>query len=258
MDNSDGAPWYTEQPELPDTNHWGTSNSHGAPPQCGANSRFNDSADSITTLRDTTESATWTPLIREASHYEVYWSIVNTDWTDANALYVIHPSQGSDDSMRVNQQFAGLDWHYLGTYYFDVDTSGYVRVVVDTFCTGPVVRADCIFFKQADPPPDVSNLVAQKDGTPDIAHVHLTWTPLASVYYPVDYYTVFRNSTAGFTPSSGDSLGLATGASYVDSNATGVVGTNYYYVVHAVDTKGNKSGYSDQVGEFDKYLTKVK
>ena len=74
----------------------------------------------------------------------------------------------------------------------------------------------------------------------------------------VDYYIVFRDTTPAFTPTSGDSIGEATGSDFLDVGAAGTVGTNYYYAVQAVDKAGNKSGYSNQVGEFDKLLGNAK
>jgi hypothetical protein len=247
VDNSHGAPRYTEQ-----GTHWATSSSNGVHDSCYTDSRYNESP------RDTSESATWRPNITVADCYDIYWMIVNTDWTDANALYVIHPSVGPEDSIRVNQQFAGSSWHYLGTAYFDTDNSGYVMLVNDSLCTGPVVRADCIKFMQSAgdvvPPNDVTDLMAQKSKN----HIGLTWTPSFDMCSGVDHYIIFRNTTPGFTPQASDSIGSSTEASYVDSNAAGTVGTNYYYFIQAVDGAGNKSGFSNHVGEFDKTLNNSK
>jgi hypothetical protein len=42
---------------------------------------------------------------------------------------------------------------------------------------------------------------------------------------------------------------------YTDAGAAGVVGTNYYYIVKAVDALGRKSAESNKVGEFDHSLS---
>jgi hypothetical protein len=202
--------------------------------------------------------AKWTPNITYADYYDVYWIIVSTDWTDANALYEIHASDGQVCSFRVNQQFCTA-WKYLGSAYFDTDTSGYVMVYSDNLCTGPVVRADAIKFLQTAwpdtiPPNTVTDLAADKSGD----DVYLSWTPVCDNYTGVDYYIVFRNTTPNFTPTSGDSIGEALTPGYTDPVAVGTPGTNYYYVVRAVDKVDNKGDYSNQVGEFDKNLLNAK
>jgi hypothetical protein len=148
-------------------------------------------------------------------------------------------------------------WKYLGTWYFDTDNSGYVQIVADTtaFDFGPVVRADALKFVQAKgdsiPPETVDDLKGQKSGD----DIYLSWTAVNDTYMGVDYYIVFRSTTPNFTPTSGDSVGEALTTSYLDA---GAVGTDYYYVVRAVDTVGNKGDYSNQVGEFENDLTNVK
>jgi hypothetical protein len=74
-------------------------------------------------------------------------------------------------------------------------------------------------------------------------------------YTGVAYYIVFRSTTPDFTPTSGDSIGEALTASYLD---VGAVGTDYYYEIRAVDNVGLKGDFSNQVGEIDKDLSNVK
>lgn len=241
VDNEDGPPWYTES----DTSDWATSGSAAY----GANSRY------AVSPRDTAATATWTPVIPVADYYEVYWIIVYTDWTDQNALYIVNTSDGKVDSMRVNQEYC-LDWTYLGTYYFDTDTSGSVTVVADNLCVGEVVRADAIKFLQAKGdlvPPEISGLEAEKSS----GDIHLSWRG-EDYQSGINHYIIFRNTSAYFTPTSGDSIGESATTSYLDIGAAGTVGTNYYYAAQAVDNVGLKSGYSNQVGEFDRSTVNVK
>jgi hypothetical protein len=240
VDNEDGAPWYTEDSDTT----WGTSGSSAY----GANSRYS------TSPKTPPVWAKWTPNITFADYYDVYWIIVNTDWTDANALYEIHSSDAMVGSYRVNQQFC-TDWKFLGTYYFDTDTSGYVMVINDSLCTGPVVRADAIKFLQAKgdttPPPAVDDLKVEKSG----GDAYLSWSPVTDIYTGVAYYIVFRSTTPAFIPTSGDSIGEALTPEYLD---VGAIGTDYYYVVRAVDNVDLKGDYSNQVGEVDKNLLNAK
>jgi hypothetical protein len=75
--------------------------------------------------------ATFTPNLPQAGNYDVYaW------WTaDSNRAvdvpYIVHYSGGSTDTVRVNQELGGGGWTYLGTYYFDAGTSGYVEISDD-------------------------------------------------------------------------------------------------------------------------------
>jgi len=246
VDNEDGAPGYTEQ------GTWGTSSSSAY----GANSRYHTTP----LAPDTVVWAQYLADIPVADYYDVYWVIVNTDWTDANALYTVSSGATSLDTQRVNQQFTANQWQYLGTYYFPAGTgTGQVRIHGDNLCTGPVVRADAVKWLQtawADtiPPGIVTDLVAEKSAS----DINLSWTPADDIYTGIDYYIIFRNTTPGFTPTSGDSIGEASGPSFLDPGAAGTVGTNYYYAVQAVDKAGNKGNYSTQVGEFDRSTVNAK
>jgi len=240
VDNEDGGPTYTEQGP-----GWGTSGSSGY----GANSRFNPSP------QDTSRSATFAPDLPGSEYYDVHFIHPgNTTNSSDNALYVIHSAAG-DDSLRINQDQLVAQWRYLGTYWFDAGTSGYVMIVNDSLSTPDVVRADAMRFQQAKgdtiPPETVDDLRAEKSGD----DIYLSWTEVSDIYMGVDYYIVFRSTTPNFTPTGGDSVGEALTPGYLD---IGAVGSDYYYVVRAVDTVGNKGEYSNQVGEVDVDLTNVK
>jgi hypothetical protein len=249
VDNADGAPWYTEQPAV---NHWHNSSSGWL-----GLSRYNDAGDD--TLWDgTIETATFTPTIPVADYYDVWWYIVGTTWVSSDVEYRVHPSTGPDYSRRVSQYGTGNVWKYLGVWYFDTDNSGYTQIVVDTtaFESGPVVRADAFKFLQTSatdtiPPGTVTDLTVDKSG----GDIFLNWSAVYDMWTGVDYYIIFRSTTPDFTPTSGDSIDEASGPGYLD---VGAVGTDYYYVVRAVDKAGNKGGYSSQVGEVNKALGNAK
>jgi hypothetical protein len=251
VDNEDGAPAYTEQPDSLTGNHW-----HNSVSGWLGLSRYNDAADD--TLWDgSSETATFTPDIPVTDYYDVWWYIVNTTWTSSSVEYKVHPSVGSDYSTRINQVATGNVWKYLGTWYFDTDNSGYVQIVADTtaFDNGPVVRADAFKFIQAKgdtiPPETVDDLAIEKSG----GDISLSWTEVYDIYTGVDYYIVFRSATPDFTPTPGDSIGEALTGEYLDA---GAVGSDYYYEVQAVDNVGLKGDFSNQVGEVDVDLTNVK
>jgi hypothetical protein len=69
----------------------------------------------------------WTPTIPTAGAYQVYvW------WTEADTRSDTVPITvsyaGGTQTVQVNQQQGGGQWHLLGTFPFDAGTSGYVEV----------------------------------------------------------------------------------------------------------------------------------
>jgi hypothetical protein len=89
--------------------------------------------------------------------------------------------------------------------------------------------------------------------------VVLEWSAVTEDVYgneeTVDYYIIYRDTSADFVPLSEDSIGLAMGTSFLDSNCgAGDVNLNYYYAVQAVDAMGYESKSSEKVGEFDQLL----
>ena len=73
-----------------------------------------------------------------------------------------------------------------------------------------------------------------------IHSVSLTWSPSASA--GVTGYNVLRATSPTETPTFVAFVGLAT--SYTDTNVQ--AGPTYYYVVQAVDSVNNTSGFSNQ------------
>jgi len=74
----------------------------------------------------------------------------------------------------------------------------------------------------------------------------------------IDYYIVYRSTQPYFEPTAGDSIAGNKGNSYTDPGAAGTVGTNYFYMVKAIDPRKNLAEVSNQVGEFDTGLTAAK
>jgi len=97
-------------------------------------------------------------------------------------------------------------------------------------------------------PDPVSDLVAQ----PSAGDLVLTWS--APSGKAVVRYVVYRDTSGGFEAGPEDSIGGTTDTTYLDAGAIGATGTNYFYVVKAVDDIGQKSDPSGTVGEFDATL----
>jgi hypothetical protein len=86
--------------------------------------------------------------------------------------------------------------------------------------------------------------------------LRLTWSPVTEDVNgdpeTVTHYTIHRGSEAFFTPSAGNIISQTSGTSHIDMFDTlGDPGTNYFYVVCAVDVGGNVSDGSAPAGEFD-------
>ncbi|QDV73591.1 fibronectin type III domain-containing protein [Botrimarina mediterranea] len=94
-----------------------------------------------------TETATvqYRPDLPEAGFYPVYtWARPGTDRA-TDQLYRVHHSGGATE-VKVNHQMVGNGLVYLGTYYFDEGTEGYVEISNKSSEAGKVVIADMIRF----------------------------------------------------------------------------------------------------------------
>ena len=130
-----------------------------------------------------------------------------------------------------------------------------------TSAQGSSVVADAMRFlyHHALPPDEVPPApVANLTVTLDQGDLSLSWsavtTDSAGSPETTSYYVVYRDEDPGFSPGPGDSIAGVTETSYLDPGAAGDTLTNYFYIVHAVDTSANKSSDSARVGEFDIYL----
>jgi len=197
-------------------------------------------------------TATWTTAIDSAGNYAVFFWVNHGDYT-SDAQYIIHTVSGPDTV--IGDQNYEQDWNYLGTFPF-ADTA---RVTVTNyFTTGAYVIADAIQWLYVSPigsgaPPAAVADLASHTSAGDIV---LTWTAVTTDTLgnpeTVDGYVIYRNSDPAIIPS--DSIGTATGTEYTDPGAAGSTGTNYFYVIKAVDDGQAKSEASNRAGEFDRGL----
>jgi len=100
-------------------------------------------------------------------------------------------------------------------------------------------------------PDPVNDLIAQ----PSSGDLVLSWSPPSSK--AVTRYVVYRDTTGGFEAGPDDSIGGTTDTTYLDAGAIDAVGTNYFYIVKAVDDIEQKSDPSGTVGEFDIHLLSI-
>src|SRR6185503_10847215 len=91
-----------------------------------------------------TATARYTPNIATAGFYPVYaWARSGSD--RVNQLYKVTHAGGTTD-VRVNHRRVGNGYVYLGWYYFNAGTGGYVEVSNQSNEAGGVVIADHIRF----------------------------------------------------------------------------------------------------------------
>jgi hypothetical protein len=97
------------------------------------------------TSKTETAYARYTPKLPEAGFYPVYaWTSSGGDRATDQLYRVHHP--GGDTEVKVNHRRVGNGPVYLGTYYFDDGTDGYVDVSNRSETADSVVVADMIRF----------------------------------------------------------------------------------------------------------------
>lgn len=128
VDNDDGAPSYTE------TGTWTTS---GTPGYLDSTYRY------ANTSAFTTATARWRPTVAEAGWYPVYVWFLQGDNRAADVRFVVHHA-GGETLVPISQEVHGQTWHFVGEFYFDAGTSGFVEITNTSADTGQVVIADAV------------------------------------------------------------------------------------------------------------------
>jgi fibronectin type 3 domain-containing protein len=130
-----------------------------------------------------------------------------------------------------------VDTNYTDTGLTNYTTYYYVVSGVNTVGEGPDSNeASATPQPDTTPPAAPTNLVA----TPGDGEVDLDWDD--NTEGDLATYSVYRDTTSG-GPYSQIKTGLTVSA-YTDTTVTN--GTTYYYVVTALDTSSNESGYSNE------------
>lgn len=74
-----------------------------------------------------TATARYTPNLPEAGFYPVYcWTRDGADRLNDQLYRIVHT--GGTSEIRINHRMVGKGWIWLGTYYFDAGTGGYVEI----------------------------------------------------------------------------------------------------------------------------------
>jgi uncharacterized lipoprotein YddW (UPF0748 family) len=235
VDNEDGSPDFVT------VGSW-AEGAYGNPYNTNYNWAYGGSGD---------RTATWTPDLPYDGIYDVfaYWVQGTNRATDAP--FIIRHLDGAD-TIRVNQETNGEQWYKLGSYPFESGTDGDITLTNDA---DQIVIADAVRWKYMEalgpdaPPAAVMDLTSQKSGM----DIMLTWSEVTTDTLgnpaTIDGYVVYRNSDPTSVPA--DSIGATPSAGFTDPGTAGSSGTNYYYIVRAVDDAQEKSAHSNMVGEID-------
>jgi len=164
---------------------------------------------------------------------------VSLDWNDNGegdlAGYNIHRSQ-TDGGPYSQIDSVGLTSAYTDTGLTGGTTYYYVVTAVDSGTNESGYSNQASATPTDLPPAAPTNLAA----TPGDTEVDLDWNDNGEG--DLAGYNIHRSETDGGPYSQIDSVGLTS--AYTDTGLTN--GTTYYYVVTAVDTGTNESGYSNQ------------
>jgi hypothetical protein len=179
--------------------------------------------------------------------------MVSLDWNDNNesdlAGYNVYRSTTSGSG------YSKLNGSFLtSSNYTDNDVDGYVTYYY-------IVTAVDTSLNESDDSNEVS--ATPTDTTPPAAPMGLTasagnqtvslnWNNNSEP--DINGYNVYRSTTSGsgYAKINGS---LLSSSDYIDNSA--INGTTYYYVVTAVDTSSNESGYSSQVSAMPHIITDV-
>ena len=162
---------------------------------------------------------------------------------DGSKLYIGSTAVVNNDGLHGMQEKSGqiglkTGKHAIKVTMFEKDGGHGLEVRWE----GPGITKQLIpnsaLYRDTTPPAAPAGLTA----TPGDGEVLLDWNDNSES--DLAGYNVYRSTTPGSGYSNVDSL--LSGSAYTDSSVTN--GTTYYYVVTAVDTSDNESGYSNEAG----------
>jgi len=105
-------------------------------------------------------------------------------------------------------------------------------------------------------PPQAPNIVdVRKSGNHAVLYWHTVVTDTLHNPDSVDYYTIYRNTSPSFIPSSADSIGVvyAPDTTFTDANAL-VGAQDYYYLITATDKRNRTGPHSSMAYVFHKTM----
>ncbi len=163
----------------------------------------------------------WNP-VSGATEYRIYRSLTSGGpYTQIATVSTPSPPATSYSDTTVS---GGVTYYYVVTTYTTCESTT-TSNEASASTTGPCTE-----------PPAFDGLQSVTDPQNATCTLDLAWNPATSICGNGITYTVYRDTSSGFTPSLANELasGIAT-TTYSDADSL-VSGTTYYYVVRAVDS----------------------
>ena len=195
-------------------------------------------------------------------------SISNTPGTDITVY------EGDDGVTEGYEVFVSTDWDgpwsscgsATGTDSFDLSVTGlnqarYVKIVDDGSASSGRSAGFDVDAVKGTPPVDITPPVppwitkVEKSGNDVKLYWNMVTTDTSGAIETMDKYVIYRGTSPDFTPTSPDSIGAVVHpeTTYIDADALGA-GSDYYYLITAVDWKENMSKKSNMAYEFRRIL----
>ena len=182
-----------------------------------------------------TAVARYQPNVTEAGYYPVYaWTSYGSDRA-ADQLYRVHHAEGTAE-MTVNHRQVGNGLIYLGTYYFDEGTNGYVEISNKSSEAGKVVIADMIRFGNGMGDIDRGNGVSGVPREDEAGLYWIEWHVAHSQGIPESEYRASssdRSATVSLAPRY---------AEYMNREAAGELADRVFVSYHSNAGSGTSRG----------------
>ncbi len=134
----------------------------------------------------------------------------------------------------------------------DMDDDGDLDLIIGNY-DGTFNYYRNLSVQDSVPPEAVTDLTVSLAGDALLLQWSAVTADTAGGPETVQRYLVYRGEAADFVPTIAESLGSTPGITFADSVSFGLE-VNYFYLLKAVDTAGNRSAESSRAGEFDREL----
>jgi hypothetical protein len=136
-----------------------------------------------------TAVARYQPNIPEAGYYPIYTFVTASANRAADQLYRVHHA-GGETEVTVNHRRVGNGLVYLGTYYFEAGTGGYVEISNKSSQAGNAVIADMIRFGNGMGDLDRGGGVSGRTREDEMALYWIQWHATRSQGIPSSAYRI--------------------------------------------------------------------
>lgn len=188
-----------------------------------------------TTSLTETATARYRPTITEAGYYPVYcWTRSGSDRATDHLYRVVH--SGGATEVTIDHTRIGNGPVYLGTYYFEAGTAGYVEISNRSATAGDVVIADMIRFGNGVGDINRGGGVSGRDREDEAGLYWIQWHVDRSQGVPTSEYradSTDSTATVGAAPRY---------AEYMNREAAGVLSDRVFVSFHSNAGSGSNRG----------------